>query len=443
MGRDHIGFNDAALRRRLTAATAVAIALAAGAPLLRGAEPTLSPAAAPTPASAQELRLGMSTSFTGPNRSLGIEVYRGARAHFDQLNAAGGVGGRQIVLDAMDDRYDPEQALDNTLKFLSGDRYLALFGYVGTATVARSLPLLRLRASERMLLFFSLSGGDPQREPPYRDYAWNLRASYNQEALALVEKFLAAGRRRVGVFFQMGSFGRSGWHGVQIALRPAGLRIVGEATYPLAAPFTADYRPQVELLRAAQPDVVIAVGLHDAVAGFVRDARDAGWQVPIAALSGASAEHLTEQLLRAGTESGADYTSRLVMSQVVPSYEDLGLPAVREYRAAMERFAPPLEPAPATADYRPQPYSYASFEGYLDAKLFAEILRRAAPVTRERLADAAQSLTGYDLGIGTPMDFSGGRRQAIDTVYFTHVVAGRSLPLEDWTPFSLAAENRP
>src|ERR1700751_4633274 len=43
-------------------------------------------------------------------------------------------------------------------------------------------------------------------------------------------------------------------------------------------------------------------------------------------------------LSTAEQESNKDYTSRLVSSQVVPSYNDDSVPAVREYRDAMDRY---------------------------------------------------------------------------------------------------------
>ena len=67
------------------------------------------------------------------------------------------------------------------------------------------------------------------------------------------------------------------------------------------------------------PDAVICVGAYAACAAFVRDARDAGWDVPIANVSFVGSENLLALLAEAGEASGKDYTRDLINSQVVPS----------------------------------------------------------------------------------------------------------------------------
>ena len=86
----------------------------------------------------------------------------------------------------------------------------------------------------------------------------------------------------------------------------------------------------------------------------------------------------------------------------------------------------------ATASYEPLPFSFASFEGYLNAKLLTEILRRAGGEhSARRLREVAEGLRGIDLGIGTPVGFSADDHQALDRVYLTTVRDGRFVPLAE------------
>ena len=110
------------------------------------------------------------------------------------------------------------------------DRVFALFGYVGTPTVTRVLPMLKKFQDQTVYLFFPFTGAQPQREPPYADFAFNLRASYRQETAGLVDNFVSLGRKRIAVFYQADAYGRSGWEGVRRALREHGEKIVAEAT---------------------------------------------------------------------------------------------------------------------------------------------------------------------------------------------------------------------
>lgn len=378
-----------------------------------------------------EITLGVSAAFSGPSRGLGRELYRGAKAYFNYVNE-NQLLGRKIVLKLYDDGYQPDPCVHNTMKLMLEDRVFLLFGYVGTPTVTRVLPLLKKFQNERVYLFFPFTGAQPQREPPYGDFAFNLRASYRQETDGLVQNFVRVGRKRIAVFYQADAYGRSGWAGVRTALGKHGGQFVGEATYRRGQRFTSSMRPQVEILKANSPDAVICIGSYAACAAFARDAVDLGLRVPIANLSFVGSENLL-QLLTEGREDPDSYTRLLVNSQVVPSYEDLSIPAVREYRELMARYDPQVPAELAEEPYQPFPQSFVSLEGFLNAKLMTEILRRLGlHPDKSKLEEAVFSVQGFDLGIGEKVSFGPNRRQGLQTVYYTIVRDGRFVTLDNW-----------
>jgi branched-chain amino acid transport system substrate-binding protein len=380
-----------------------------------------------------ELVLGMSAAFTGPSSGLGIELYRGSMAYFEKVNRNGGVHGRKVVILPMDDGYNPTPAIENTLNFLHNPKVIALFNYVGTPTVTRVLPLLKLYSEKHKYLFFPFTGAQPQRQYPYDVYVFNLRASYAQETAGLVQHFLNVGRSRISVFYQADSYGRSGWDGVRHSLKAHDLQITSEATYARGAPFSSDFTQQVRIIAEGAPDAVVAVGAYAACAAFIRDARDAGLDIPIANLSFVGSENLLMLLDQAGKQNGKDYTRNLINSQVVPSYEDTSLPAVREYRELMDTLAP-LPPAGfAPENYSPLPYSFTSFEGFFNAKVMVKVLENLGPRPALRdLALAAETMDSFDIGIDKPVHFSAIRHQGLDVIYYTTVEDGKFLPIEDW-----------
>lgn len=324
---------------------------------------------------AEDIVLGMSAAFSGPSRALGIELYRGSMAYIDYINRNGGINGKKIAIRAYDDGYNPIPAIQNTIRLVEEDRVFALFNYVGTPTVTRILPLLPRYKNQQVYLFFPFTGAQPQRQFPYREFVFNLRASYAQETAGLVDNFIKVGRKRIAVFYQADAYGRSGWEGVRRELANHDLKMVAEATYRRGTPYSQSLQEQVEILRAANPDAIISIGAYAACAAFIRDARDAGWDVPIANISFVGSESLLNLLLATGRETGRDYTKNLINSQVVPSYEDTDLPAVLEYRELMAKSELTLPEELRSDDYESLQYSFVSFEGFLNAKLLVEILR--------------------------------------------------------------------
>jgi ABC-type branched-subunit amino acid transport system substrate-binding protein len=382
---------------------------------------------------AEDVVIGMSAAFTGPSRALGIELYRGSMAYLEPVNRDGGVHGRRIVIRAYDDHYDPTLAVRNTIKLVDDDNVAALANYVGTPTVTRVLPLLKSYRKSYTFLFFPLSGAAPQREPPYDDFVFNLRASYQDETEGLVDHFVQLGRTRIAIFYQADAYGRGGWEGVRNALERRGLRIQGEATYRRSTAFSASLKQQVDILKATGPDAIISIGSYAPCAAFIRDARDSGWNIPIANVSFVGGALMGDLLVELGNAKDRDYTSNLINSQVVPSYEDTSLPAVREYRQRMDEYGAKVPPPWGASDYRPLKYSVVSFEGFLNAKLLAKILSDLGPVPRKsRIKETVENLRQFDLGIGEPISFGPKRHQGSDRVYYTTLDNGRFVPVANW-----------
>ena len=382
---------------------------------------------------AETITIGMSAAFTGPSESLGIELYRGIMTYLGYINSQGGIHGKKIVIKAYDDGYNPIPAIENTIKLIEKDNVFLLLSYIGTPTVTRALPLLKIYRDQFVHLFFPFTGAQPQREPPYDQFVFNLRASYRQETEGLVDHFMAIGRKRIGVFYQADAYGRSGWDGVRRALEKYGLSIVGEATYRRGTDYAQSLKQQVDMLRNAHPDAIISIGAYAACAAFIREARDTGWEVPIANVSFVGSESLLSLLLQSGKTTGRDYTANLINSQVVPSYEDTSLAAVREYRDLIARYNPMPPSELMKGTYQPLRYSFVSFEGYLNAKLLVEILRRMGHTPEKaRIKEVVEGVQNYDLGIDAPVSFGPHKHQGLNVIYYTMVENGTFVPLTNW-----------
>jgi branched-chain amino acid transport system substrate-binding protein len=379
------------------------------------------------------IRIGMSAAFKGTAAGLGTELYRGAQAYYDEINARGGVYGRALSVVALDDGYEPTPCIKNTVQLIDKEKVLFLSNYVGTPTLTRALPVIKRYADQRVILVGNFTGAQPQRETPYAEHVFNIRASYRQEMMALVDRFWSVGARKFGVYYQVDAYGRSGTDGAARGLAERGAKIVAEATYVRGAKFDDDMTVAVTALRDAGVEVVLCTGAYQGCGAFVRTARDLGWNVPISNVSFVGSDAMLALLVSHGGKSGRDYTRALINSQVVPSYDDLSLPAVAEYRALMDRHDPKVPDALRDPKYTPARYSFISLEGFVNAKVIVEALTRAgANPTRATLREALESMRNFDAGIGAPVTFTPERHQGLDNVYFTRVDKTRWVAIQDW-----------
>jgi branched-chain amino acid transport system substrate-binding protein len=362
-----------------------------------------------------QILVGVSNVQSGPSQTLGQNLLRGSLAYFELVNAQGGIYGRKISILLKDDRYEPDPAVQNTNELIRKENAFFLFDYVGTATLTRVLPLLKYYEKERIVNVAPFTGADPQRKPPYDQFVFNIRASFREETRALVRYLYGKGYRRIGFLGQADAYGKSGEIGVTDALAELNLEPLETVSYRRNQPFETDMTTQVSILRQAGADAVIAVGVYGPCGAFVRDARMAGWDVPVANVSFVGAEVLLDELRAASKTTGRDLTANLINSQVVPSPGDTLYPLVANYRAHLA----------------PENYGFVTLEGWLNAVVVTEALRRAGPSpSREDFIRAMESLHDWDPGLRVNLEFSSISHQGLHRVWLTRTENGRWVPAE-------------
>ena len=370
----------------------------------------------------KEVVIGEAAAFSGPSAGLGVEMWRGATAAFSEVNEAGGVNGRKIRLALADDGYDAEKAAVAVAQLIAREKIFALFGGVGTPTIVKALPVvLKHFGTDGLFYFANFSGAQPQREPPYYKAVFNVRASYREETKAMVDAFVAMGKKRIGIFVQDDAYGASGRDGVRRALKVHGLEIAADTSYPRGQAFAASTAAQVKLLADARGDAIISVGSYQPCAALIRDARRSGWKVPIHNVSFVGADQMLRLLREEEKKGGDSLTGNLLVTQVVPPYEDQSIKLVREYRAAMDRFHPVRPEGTGDGSYSPAgTYSFGSLEGYLSARIFLLALSKAGrDLSRQGFYKTAEAMGRFDIGLGVPAELSPARHQALDTIWFS------------------------
>jgi branched-chain amino acid transport system substrate-binding protein len=344
----------------------------------------------------RSILLGQSAAFSGPSGKLGREFRQGAHQVFDQVNAQGGVHGRQIVMVYRDDRYEPVLAQRNTERFILNNKVFALFGYVGTPTVQASLPLIE---RYQVPLIAPLTGAQLIRQSK-TPLVFNIRASYHQEIEAIVSYLVRFGRRSIAVVYQNDAYGRDGLAGAQKALASRRLRPAAVATVERNSTDTSEAARRIAL---ARPDAVIIVSSYGTVASFIPNLRRHDNQSLVMNVSFVGSNALA-QALPASNRHGVG------ISQVVPFPWNPRVPVVRDYQNTISR------------NRRGASYGFSSLEGYIAATMLVRALEAAGPeLTRQHFIKTLESMDSVDLG-GFRLGFSPSQRQGSNFVELTFMV---------------------
>jgi ABC-type branched-subunit amino acid transport system substrate-binding protein len=318
------------------------------------------------------LVLGQSAAFSGPSAELGLQYHAGARLCFEQFNAAGGLDGRKIELQKLDDGYDPDRCAANTRQFIQ-DGVFALFGYVGTPTAAAALPLA---TEAKVPLFAPLTGAQSLRDP-YNRYVVHVRASYVDETAAIVKQLAGLGTKRVAVFHQNDGYGQAGLDGVRKAMAAHKLEPVAIGTVERNS---TDVTQALNTILAANPEAVVQVSTYKASAVFVRLARKAGFLGAFYNVSFVGTQALLDEL-------GA-MAAGVAVTQVMPFPYAPVTPISGDYLNMLK-----------SDNARGFVPNYTSMEGYVAARVFIEALKHAGKnPSREDLVQAVQGMTALNLG---------------------------------------------
>jgi len=351
------------------------------------------------PLLAAELVVAQIAPLSGVLASTGKQMVLGGQIYFESVNAKGGVHGARIKHVVLDDAYKVDETVRLTREVLARGDVVALFGFAGTANVGKLLSDGVLDAGG-IALVAPYTGGELLRSP-FNPWIFHVRAGYADEAEHMVKQVTTLGMRRVAVMYQDDAFGKAGLAGVEAALASRQLKLAVAAPYERN---TDKVDEAVRLINASDAQAVIMISVNRSTAAFAKRYREAGGGAQLYNISVVDPAELVKL-------AGLQNVHGLGISQVVPYPYSPNLAVVREYQAALKKYAPQ------------ESVNYTSFEEFLGAKVLVEGLRRAGPnPTRAKVLKALESLERLDLG-GSTVAYSASNRIGSRSVEVT-VIGG-------------------
>ena len=334
----------------------------------------------PVFAQGRVLKIGSTFDESGAEKANGTGNYRGASAFFNAINKTGGINGAKVELIKADDQFKPDVAKTNALAFQADKSILAIINPLGTRQTASIM-----ESVQDMAIVGPNTGTSGLRKTSPPNLFW-IRASYDAEVEKLIRTAVTLGMNKIGIIYPKDPLGTSVLAAFQKSMADAKLEPVVMATTPGTA--STEVEPAAQAIAKAQPQMVIMV-LGGIAPLFMKALRAAGGTSTVYGLSiAASPANIT-----AMGDSGRGMGFALVVPSPVSSKNEL----VRRYQLDMA--------ASGWTDY-----STPTLEGYVNARVLAEGLRRAGNnVTRASLITALDSITGFNMG-GMTVSFGGGNR---------------------------------
>ena len=342
--------------------------------------------------SSERILFGQSAAFSGPAAELGKSMRSGILAAFKEINDSGGVNGRRLELQSLDDAYEPEAAIFNTQQLIDTGIF-ALIGAVGTPTSQSAVPVAEAHDVPYMA---PMTGAAYLRDSARRTVI-NLRASYYQETEEMVERLTVdLGINRIAILYQDDSFGRAGLQGVLNALERRKLTAVGMGVFPRN---TVAVKTALIDLRATAPGAVIIVGPYKPTATFIKWARRLEMNSVFMTLSFVGSIALANELGSQG--------SGVLVTQVVPFPTGSAVHASTSYRAALKAYDPQSVPG------------FISFEGYLAGRLAIYVVERCGKQIDRECIDSVLR-TGNEINLdGFILRYGKDDNQGSDRVFLT------------------------
>jgi len=220
------------------------------------------------------IRIATAGPMTGQYAAFGTQMREGATQAVTDINAAGGVLGRQLALEIGDDACDPRQAV-SVANQLAGRRVVFVAGHFCSGS---SIPARDVYAEEGVLQISPAS-----TNPRFTDEGkWNTFRTCGRDdqqgqvaGRYIVEHFRG---KKVAILHDNSAYGKGLADETKKAMNAGGMQ---EAMYAAYTPGERDYSAIVSRMKAAGIDVIYLGGYHTEGGLIIRQAKEQGMNVTL------------------------------------------------------------------------------------------------------------------------------------------------------------------
>jgi len=222
------------------------------------------------------IKIGFGMSLTGPLAANGKQALLGAKIWAEEINAKGGLLGRQVELINYDDQSNPSNVPGIYTKLLDVDKVDLVVSAYATNMVAPAIPVV-MQKNKTFISLFALAANSEFHYPRY----FSMLPSGPTPKESFTEGFfqVAAAQnpkpKTIALAAEDAEFSRNACEGARNNVKTYGFDIVYDKSYP---PNTTDFSPIIRAIQAANPDLVVFCSYPLSSVGLLQSATELGFK---------------------------------------------------------------------------------------------------------------------------------------------------------------------
>jgi branched-chain amino acid transport system substrate-binding protein len=241
-----------------------------------GAAVVASSLAKPAIAAKGPIPVGYLPALTGPSSSTGIGINRGIQLAVQEINAAGGIDGRQIELISRDTQSDPTKAVNGAAELTRGQKVSVVFGPVNSGESLAVVPLLARTNTPQVHPCWVDSLTDTQKYPMcFRNGPTNqqIGGAANHYVVDVLK------RKKVAVVSDTTGYGTASVNAYGPMLKAKGAEVVYQGNVDAANP---DLKPELLRMQSAGAEAIMPWSVNAGFLSRIINTRgQMEWDVPI------------------------------------------------------------------------------------------------------------------------------------------------------------------
>ena len=228
---------------------------------------------------ADPIKIGVAGPFTGGSSSMGVSMRDGVRLAVAEINKAGGVLGRQLMVVERDDEAKNERGVQIAQELISKEKVTAAVGYINTGVALASQ---RFFQEAKIPVMNNVATGSvitQQFKDQPDNYIFRNAAHDSIQAPMIVEEAVTRrGFKKVAILADSTNYGQLGREDLEKALAAKGLKPVAVEKFNIK---DVDMTAQLLKAKEAGADAVLTYGIGPELAQIANGMTKLGWKVPM------------------------------------------------------------------------------------------------------------------------------------------------------------------